>query len=368
MGNCCDLICHPALKEKGIYYLRKITFSGVFDGQNGYVEDAGGNVTGLNLAGRNLKNRDINFLKGFDTLQCLDLSNNKISDVSSLASLTALTQLDLSKNRIKDFSFLRELRELNRLNLANNLISELSEEVLDWGMDVKWQNGGEGGLILKDNPIKKPLQEAISRGRKALLSYYFNKSTGLDKVKGGGSTKRILILAANPISSARIRYDNEIRDIQDRLEQGKLRDFFTVKVKVAVRYEDFRTALLNFKPNIVHFIGHGTPDGLQVEAPSGETETISSEVLADLLTQFSDHVECVILNSCYSAAQAEPLGQKINTIICMRDKIMDRAAVEFSVAFYDGLVADGSIELAYALGLNAIRQKILNYLHISFPF
>ena len=50
-------------------------------------------------------------------------------------------------------------------------------------------------------------------------------------------------------------------------------------------------------------------------------------------------VECVVLNACYSEVQAEAIHQHINHVIGMNRAIGDKAAINFTVAFYDGLAA-----------------------------
>ena len=87
--------------------------------------------------------------------------------------------------------------------------------------------------------------------------------------KGAKSTKKILILSANPIDTKRLRFDEEIREIEEGILRAKHRDQFEIKSKLAVRFQDLRRALLDYKPQIVHFIGHGDKEGLKVEDKQG---------------------------------------------------------------------------------------------------
>lgn len=66
-------------------------------------------------------------------------------------------------------------------------------------------------------------------------------------------------------------------------------------------------------------------------------------------------MECILLNACYSEIQAKAIAQHIEYVIGMSQEIGDRAAIEFSVGFYDALGAGRNIEVAYKFACNAIQ-------------
>ena len=169
-------------------------------------------------------------------------------------------------------------------------------------------------------------------------------------------SKKILILAANPKNTPRLRLDQEVREIDEGLQRAQRRDEFIVKQQWAARPVDVRRAMLDFKPNIVHFCGHGGGlEGIAFEDENGNARLVSSEALAGFFELFSDTVDCVMLNACYSDTQAEAIAQHINYVIGMRKGLGDLAALEFAVAFYDALGAGQTIEFAYKLAWNAIQ-------------
>jgi hypothetical protein len=69
--------------------------------------------------------------------------------------------------------------------------------------------------------------------------------------------------------------------------------------------------------------------------PIGQAKFVDAEALAGLFKLFADRVQCVILNACYSEVQAEAIARYIPYVIGMSEAIGDRAAIEFSVGFYD---------------------------------
>ena len=90
---------------------------------------------------------------------------------------------------------------------------------------------------------------------------------------------------------------------------------------------------------------------------------ISTEALAELFELCADHIECVLLNACYSEVQATAIAQHINYVIGMSQSIGDRAAIKFATGFYDALGAGKTIEIAFKFGCNAIHtENIPEYL------
>ena len=169
------------------------------------------------------------------------------------------------------------------------------------------------------------------------------------------SIKTILFLAANPTATRRLRLDIEVREIQEGLQRSGQRHQFKLTQQVAVRPQDVRRAMLDVRPQIVHFLGGGTRyAGLVLEDDSGREREVAPEAIASLFELFANQVECVIFNTCYSEIQAEAVSQHINYVIGTSQGIGDKAAIEFAIGFYDALGAGRSIEFAYKFGCNAI--------------
>lgn len=175
--------------------------------------------------------------------------------------------------------------------------------------------------------------------------------------------QKILILAANPKQTRGLRLDEELRDIKEGLQRSANRDNFHLRYDLAVRPRDVRRAILDYRPNIIHFSGHGSGmGGLYFEDETGHEKPVTGEALASLFKQFSKQIECVLLNACYSEIQANAIVQHINYVIGMNDSINDKAAIEFAVGFYDAIAAynpeydeDSPIEFGFNSGRSAVE-------------
>ena len=172
--------------------------------------------------------------------------------------------------------------------------------------------------------------------------------------------KKILILTANPTNTKPLRLSEEVREIKSAWERSQNREQFEIIVEEAVRPQEFRRTLLDHKPDIVHFSGHGGGEqGLALMADNGEAFLVKVAPLAKLFKALQEifFIDCVFLNACYSDVQAEGIYPYVNYVVGMNQKIGDEAAKQFAIGFYDTLFAGQSIKSAFDLGCNAIEME-----------
>jgi hypothetical protein len=162
---------------------------------------------------------------------------------------------------------------------------------------------------------------------------------------------RILFLAASPKDMPPLRSDEEMREIQEMLRLGRYRDRFRLESAQAARLKDVGRALLDHHPKVVHFSGHGRPDGsLYLEDGSGFSQPAAAVGLAELFKVHGGSIECVVVNACDTLLLAQAISQHIKHVIAMRSKIGDPIAINFSTGFYQGLAAGEPVPTAFAQG------------------
>ncbi len=168
--------------------------------------------------------------------------------------------------------------------------------------------------------------------------------------------KRLLIATANPKGTARLRLDEEVREIKIALKQTKHKYIqFDIDQLWATRVKDFKETLFDFKPDFIHFSGNGWEEGLGFENSEGKTEIVSADALAALFKLFAGKVECVVLNADYSEITAEAISKYVDYAIGISQPISDRVCIEFATGFYDAIGAGNSPEKAYEMGCAAIQ-------------
>jgi hypothetical protein len=165
---------------------------------------------------------------------------------------------------------------------------------------------------------------------------------------------KILFLAADPSNMSRLRLGQEHREIQEKLQLSRDRDRFALTERMSVRPADVSQAMLDEKPVIVHFSGHGASSGeLVFEDAAGLTRPVSPAALSGLF-ELTESVQCVVLNACYSEPQAVEIAKHVDYVIGMSDAIGDKAAIAFAIGFYQAIGAGETFERAYKYGCTQI--------------
>lgn len=165
----------------------------------------------------------------------------------------------------------------------------------------------------------------------------------------------VLFWAANPVDTEPLRLDEEVRMIDERLRASEHRDRFDLRSQWAVRYSDLSDGLLRYRPRVVHFSGHGNPEGtLMFEGADGCGQPVGVTALADLFRIAGDDVRCVVFNACYSGEQADAVAEHVDCVVGTTRAIEDRAALSFAAGFYRALGYGRSIQSAFNLGRNEI--------------
>jgi hypothetical protein len=190
---------------------------------------------------------------------------------------------------------------------------------------------------------------------------------------------RILFLAANPNHSSQLALEREVRAIHVELERSGCREQFEFITRWAIQPQDLLRELRKLRPTVVHFSGHGqrscdlppaiaprhTDDrvgrpnqavasGLYFQAADGSAQFVSAAAIQQTFGSAGSSVRIVVLNACYSAAQAEALLAHVDCVLGTSCAIQDDASRHFAIGFYGGLGEREPVALAYEQGRAAI--------------
>ncbi len=182
------------------------------------------------------------------------------------------------------------------------------------------------------------------------------------------ATPRLLFVAADPSRRDRLRIDLEVKAVEEALRSAGHQDRFAVGYCWAATFLDIQQGLLRHRPVLLHFSGHGTPSGdlalekdLQVPTESRRPESSDqrpAEALAGILGAMEGlSVRCVVLNSCFSEAQAAEVAQHAECVIGLFAEVRDSAAIEFARGFYGALAWGQSVQAAFKLGVTQVKSR-----------
>jgi hypothetical protein len=167
----------------------------------------------------------------------------------------------------------------------------------------------------------------------------------------------VLFIAANPSGTERLRLDREHRTILEAVRLSRHRDQLEVEIRQAATVHDLRRELLDRSYDVVHVSSHGEREGLILEGESGEEIQIPQHALARLFSLYAEphgRLKCVVLNACWSVTTGTSTAMEVPVTIAMQGPVGDRAAIEFSRGFYDGLGAGLGFVEAYEQGCSCV--------------
>jgi CHAT domain len=245
-------------------------------------------------------------------------------------------------NYIKDFHIINQ----EQLEVSEEKFKEMYYDLLK-----QWND-----LVPEYNQLLKNSENTTIKFDEALSEIKILQDK-LSQKQTIGEMIKILFLGASPIDEVRLRIDEELRDIESGLKLATLRDQFELKSQWAITTKTLQQAMLDEKPTIVHFSGHGSINGIAVEDSLGNSKLIDNDAIGSLFELFSVDTKCVVLNSCYSESQANEIAKHIPYVIGMKSSVNDKAAIAFSVGFYTALGAGKDIKFAYRMGTVAIKME-----------
>jgi CHAT domain len=212
-------------------------------------------------------------------------------------------------------------------------------------------------------PVYLDLAYSGPRGRRhntttGTVSVSSNPATVPVPVQELRSLVKVLFFGANPRGTRPLRVDEEIREIQQTIMQGRERDNIQVETVWAVRPRDITQALINFQPHFVHFAGHGggEEESFAAEDDVGYAHVIPVDGLVQAFKAVGQSVRCVIVNACRTERLARALAAIGPCVIGMRQPVGDQSAIRFSIGFYQALAAGKPVETAFEVGVSQLMM------------
>jgi hypothetical protein len=179
----------------------------------------------------------------------------------------------------------------------------------------------------------------------------------------------VLAIISDPTDQTRVNPEEWERVITDALADPLASGAITLKtVKRATRRE-IRSALLDRKPDIIQFFGHGIyQDGkgyvAMVDEDTGKTWRLDDERFVGLFNGFDDHLGLISLATCESAQSDNPQGfvglapqlvqRGVPAVIAMQYTVYMRTAEVFLEDLYTAVAAGKPVDWAVQAARNAV--------------
>jgi hypothetical protein len=157
---------------------------------------------------------------------------------------------------------------------------------------------------------------------------------------------RILILTANSKVTP-LRLATEVQTIRNAL--GEHSDF-SITHESEVQGGDFVGLLIQQKPDILHFAGHGgRDDTITLRGGDDGEAPLTAEHLNTILRHIPEKPKLIVLNACHTSKFAEAIEPYVSVFVGSNGRIGDKAALHFSKVFYTNLACSLPISAAFEL-------------------
>lgn len=168
--------------------------------------------------------------------------------------------------------------------------------------------------------------------------------------------RTILFIAADPSGSARSQSDKEFKVLQEVIERSQLSAVFRVVPEFSCKPEDLYRRILEHKPHVLHFAGHGTSQGLCFEDNSRNPVLVKPHQLDSLLADATNEgLALVFLNACYTKNQGNQIAMRVGHVVAMDGLVGTDLALDFSKAFYTAYTTGRTIAESFNSGNNGLR-------------
>ncbi len=217
----------------------------------------------------------------------------------------------------------------------------------------------------------------IQAGRDVHIGDKIGHSTDKSNKNTAQNKQVILFVAANPSKNAKINLRVEHSTISEELEENI---HFSFLSKMATSLKELNMAVVEKKPSILHFAGHGIPIdpakqellrlGFKINDDTGLVFHTSDKNDFDVLNTekseqtFRDlkaivpNLKMVILNACYSQKQAMAISKNGIYTIGTNNKIKDDAAIAFAQGFYWRYAKTKDIKKATQFGILQANNEL----------
>ncbi len=206
-----------------------------------------------------------------------------------------------------------------------------------------------------------------------VLSRYVNLPMPPGYVRRREWPLHMLTIIADPTDQTRLPPDEWEAIIQEALAEPLASGQMTLQTVKRATRKEIRNALLQQKPDIIQFVGHGIyKDGkgylALVDDKTDKTWLLDDERFANLYMGHDDNLGLISLATCGSAKSDDPQGflgiapklvqRGVPAVLSMQYKVLIKTAKVFLEDFYTAVAARKPIDWATQSARNAVSQEL----------
>jgi hypothetical protein len=224
------------------------------------------------------------------------------------------------------------------------IVEGVRAKILDWSLALEKKGVLGDGMVFNDAEKREAAQVVLRVTEISLV---------------------VLFLSANPDPNSPLSVEKE----QNRIVKVRNGSKYQGKVRIEglpdLDLPEFAKSLRLHAPGVVHFSGHGGPDGsLLMRDENGKAFAMQPQGVAKLLLLHKGNIRLVVLNACYSSALSDLLAAELDCVIGMEDAVSDDAAILFAQTLYGALFDGATVGESFETSLAAVQARYQTEKHV----
>jgi hypothetical protein len=162
---------------------------------------------------------------------------------------------------------------------------------------------------------------------------------------------KVMYVANNPEGADPLQIEQEINDLQERLETSAGAEPIVLRTYSALSVDRFTQAIARAEPDVVHIAAHGEAGAVVFGHREREHVRMDGRQLATLMSVLPRRPKLVVINACSSNEIAEQLAKAggADFVIGTDAPISNSAARAVAAALYQSLADAASIAKAFSI-------------------
>jgi hypothetical protein len=166
--------------------------------------------------------------------------------------------------------------------------------------------------------------------------------------------RKILILTANPAGTTKFNFDKEFVRIYESINRTD--EKFQITVKRGIDRSEFLHLIELEKPEILHFTGHGTSEGLILNnADKNDIDILNYNAINLMFKYMSEQkmsLKIVLFMAVFSEEFIEAISKNVQYFVGLTIVVSDEIVISFSSGFYTKLSKFSDFEDCFRAGLS----------------
>ena len=169
---------------------------------------------------------------------------------------------------------------------------------------------------------------------------------------------KILVIGGNTPQRSKLDIQKEVNRIKRELREGGRYAELDVRQQTGQPLQELTTSLMREEPQILHFSGHASDEGLSFPNTGGST-LVDPKHLGDLLETLGGP-RCFVLNACETSELASRIAEHVDVVVGLQGPVTDEESIEFVGQFYRALGFGKSLGDAFLIAEKQCRNQGVN--------